>query len=49
MLLADDLATIEMTDTSPPLGQLQYFVVAMDGAGNSSAPASCTVVMGAEP
>ena len=49
VLLADDLATIEMTDTSPPLGQLQYFVVAMDGAGNSSEPASCTVVMGAEP
>ena len=49
VLLADDLATIEMTDTSPPLGQLVYFVVAEDGAGNSSEPASCTVVMGAEP
>ena len=49
VLLADDLATIEMTDTSPPLGDLQYFVVAQDGAGNASEAASCTVVMGAEP
>lgn len=49
VILADDLAAIEMTDTSPPLGELEYFVVAQDGAGNVSEAASCTVVMGAEP
>ncbi len=49
VLLADDLAPIEMMDTSPPLGELHYLVVAQDGAGNSSEAASCTVVMGAEP
>lgn len=49
VLLADDLATIELMDTSPPLGELHYFVVARDGAGNASEAASCTVVMGAEP
>jgi hypothetical protein len=49
VVLAEDLATIELMDTSPPLGELHYFVVAKDGAGNWSEPASCTVVMGAEP
>jgi len=49
VLLAEDLATIELTDTSPPFGELHYLVVAKDGAGNLSEPASCTVVMGAEP
>jgi hypothetical protein len=49
VLLADDLETIELMDTSPPLGEIHYLVVARDGAGNSSEAASCTVVMGAEP
>jgi hypothetical protein len=49
VILADNLATIELTDTSPPLGELQYLVVAVDGAGNRSEAASCTVVLGAEP
>ena len=48
-VLADDLSAIELTDGSPPLGELVYLVVAKDGAGNSSEPASCTVVMGSEP
>jgi len=48
-ILADDLLAIELTDGSPPLGELIYLVVAIDSAGNESEPASCTVVMGAEP
>lgn len=48
-LLGDDLSAIEFTDESPPLGELVYLVVAKDDAGNISQPASCTVVMGAEP
>ena len=48
-VLADGLQVVELTDPSPPLGALRYMVVAVDGAGNESAAADCTVVMGAEP
>lgn len=48
-VLADGLRTVELSDPSPPLGALRYVVVAVDSAGNESAAADCTVVMGAEP
>jgi predicted small lipoprotein YifL len=48
-VLADGLQVVELTDPSPPLGALRYMVVAVDSAGNESAAADCTVVMGAEP
>ena len=48
-VLADGLRVVELTDPSPPLGALRYVVVAVDGVGNESAAADCTVVMGAVP
>ncbi len=48
-VLANGLQAVELTDPSPPLGALRYMVVAVDSAGNESAAADCTVVMGAEP
>jgi len=48
-VLDEDLQAIELIDEAPLLGELIYLVVAKDAAGNSSEPASCTVVMGAEP
>lgn len=48
-VLTDEHGAIEFTDTSPPLGELIYFVTARDAAGNRSDEASCVVVMGAVP
>ena len=48
-VLTDELKAIEYSDQAPPLGELTYFVTARDAAGNRSNPASCVVVMGAEP
>ena len=48
-VLADGLRAVELIDESPPLGALRYVVVAVDGAGNESVGADCTVVMGAVP
>jgi hypothetical protein len=47
--LSDDNRSIEFTDRQPPLGELVYFVIARDAAGNRSDSASCVVVMGAVP
>jgi hypothetical protein len=48
-LLADQVTSAEFTDDTPPFGKLDYLVTAVDAAGNGSDPASCTVVMGADP
>jgi predicted small lipoprotein YifL len=48
-LLAGDVTSVEFTDDTPPFGKLDYLVTAVDAAGNRSDPASCTVVMGADP
>lgn len=48
-VLAGDHSSVEFTDPKPPLGEITYFVVAKDEAGNRSEAASCTVVMGAAP
>jgi hypothetical protein len=47
--LAAALQAAELIDTSPPLGQLLYEVVAVDESGNRSPAASCSVTMGAVP
>lgn len=47
--LAAALEAVELIDTSPPLGQLLYEVVAVDESGNRSPAASCSVTMGAVP
>lgn len=47
--LASGLQSVELTDDDPPLGELTYAVVAVDAAGNRSAPAGCEVTMGAVP
>ena len=47
--LAAALEAVELIDTSPPLGQLLYEVVAVDESGNRSPAASCSVTMGALP
>jgi hypothetical protein len=49
VVLSDEVETIELTDVEPPLGEITYEVVAVDASGNRSAPAECSVVMGAIP
>jgi hypothetical protein len=48
-VLTEEHQLIEYTDAEAPLGELVYFVTALDAAGNRSESASCTVVMGAVP
>jgi hypothetical protein len=48
-VVAADLTSVEFTDLEPPLGDITYLVSARDKAGNTSASAECSVVMGAEP
>jgi hypothetical protein len=47
--LATALQAVELIDTTPPLGQLLYEVIATDESGNRSPAASCSVTMGAVP
>jgi hypothetical protein len=47
--LAVGLQAVELADDAPPFGELTYAVVAVDGAGNRSAGAECSVTMGAVP
>lgn len=48
-ILAEAHRQLEFTDPKAPLGSLTYWVIAADRAGNTSEPASCSVVMGAVP
>ena len=48
-VLAPAAGSLEYVDEEPPLGELVYLVAATDDVGNTSAPATCTVVMGAVP
>jgi hypothetical protein len=48
-VLTSDHRSVEFTDRKPPLGELTYFVTALDAAGNRSERSSCAVVMGAVP
>ena len=48
-VLEAEITAVELIDLDPPLGEIIYFVVARDEVGNTSEPASCTVVMGAVP
>lgn len=48
-VMTEEHRLIEYTDAEAPLGELVYFVTALDAAGNRSESASCTVVMGAVP
>jgi hypothetical protein len=48
-VLAPAARSLEFVDETPPLGELDYLVAATDEVGNTSEPATCTVVMGAVP
>ncbi|MEE4273214.1 MAG: lipoprotein [Thermoanaerobaculales bacterium] len=47
MVLVDDLDALQYEDLAPPPGTSVYEITAVDGAGNESAPATCTAARGA--
>ncbi len=49
IVVASGLTIQEAVDEHPPAGPLTYSVVAVDVAGNVSAAATCSTVMGTEP
>jgi hypothetical protein len=49
VVLATAVKRLDFVDRAPPLGELVYSVAARDDVGNSSAPSTCEVVMGAVP
>jgi len=46
-LLVDGLDALQYEDLSPPPGTSVYEIIAVDAAGNESAPATCTAARGA--